>query len=501
MNKIRILQLGDQDWNKIFTLPETVILDHVDVLAAVPAAAYDLCFLDRTPTGEEAKLLSQSIRAYTLFVTDKVELIGETAWLCKSRGAQSIAAAEVQRFLLQETSYYYAGSYGEKLELRDLSVNRGFNGTVRWNGNCGVVLTGEFGNSFRQAAFWRFNSYAARGETHDLWLEYKKEGTVEIALEVIEFADGTAETVLNRWLFDEAQLGQVVRIESRHGNGNLFFSIRARGTGVLQIIALHKRLSRGSHGYFLPGGERYVTADREELFAYFEPGDLRPPLNVYFAGYKTLQGFEGYFRMKSMGCPFLLLSEPRLEGGCLYVGTREYETMLLDVVRKYMTKLGFGPDQVILSGISGGSYGALYYGCDLKPHAVIVGKPVPSLGSVAANEKLLRPDGLPATLDMLRYLSGNLDEASVAGLNVRFWKKFDAADWGKSKFIIAYMIEDDYDPDGYEMLISHLWSSGVQVYGKGIHGRHNDNTPAVVSWVFSQYHKVLEEDFARRIGR
>ena len=40
--------------------------------------------------------------------------------------------------------------------------------------------------------------------------------------------------------------------------------------------------------------------------------------------------------------------------------------------------------------------------------------------------------------------------------------------------------------------------SGVKVYGKGVHGRHNDDTGAIVGWFKSQFDKVLREDFDRR---
>ena len=87
----------------------------------------------------------------------------------------------------------------------------------------------------------------------------------------------------------------------------------------------------------------------------------------------------------------------------------------------------------------------------------------------------------------------------IEALNDRFWSKFEATDWGKSKFIVSYMIEDDYDGTAYNQLISHVKSDGVQVYGKGIHGRHNDATGPIAGWVKSQYDKILREDFSRGV--
>ena len=47
------------------------------------------------------------------------------------------------------------------------------------------------------------------------------------------------------------------------------------------------------------------------------------------------------------------------------------------------------------------------------------------------------------------------------------------------------------------MLISELNSAGVQVYGKGLHGRHNDNTAGIGAWFKGQYERVLRDDFDR----
>ena len=86
----------------------------------------------------------------------------------------------------------------------------------------------------------------------------------------------------------------------------------------------------------------------------------------------------------------------------------------------------------------------------------------------------------------------------MGGLHEKFLKEFQAADWANSKFAVAYMIEYDYDPGAYDTLLSHLQSGGVQAYGKGLHGRHNDNTHGIISWFLGQYNKILREDFGRR---
>lgn len=499
MDEIDVLQLGTEDWKEIYQLPECVRWTYAVEFTEEPDKPYDVVFLDRQPNEQEYEVLNHMIRAYTLFVTENVVLEGEMKTLYECKCGRVLQTPQLQQFLSEELRFYFPGSYGEKFKMTNLRVAEDFSGTVRWNGNHDLIIEGDFGDQMSQVAFWRNNILLFQDQVLDLWLEYRKDPQVEITLEITQFARGSLSTVIDHWVFDEKQMEQIVRIEGKQGVGNLFVSIRAKGTGMLQIIALHDRYSRGSHGCFIPGGVRYVTSKREEIFVYFDPGDRKPPLNVYFSGYKTKEGFEGYYMMRKMGCPFLLFSDARLEGGCFYMGSEEYEMQLDYMIRSYMIELGFTPKQVILSGLSMGSSGALYYGSTIRPHAVIVGKPFVNIGNIAANEKRIRPGGFPTSLDVLQYLGGSQDAKTVSELNRRFWKKFDASDWSRTKFVVAYMLEDDYDTEGYATLLEHLQLDHVQVYGKGIHGRHNDDTSGVVKWFLSQYYRVLAEDFGREV--
>ena len=498
MDKIRVLQLGTEDWNNRYVIPKEAEWIYTRHFKETDGNPYDAVFIGRQPMEDEYEPLRQVTKAYTLFLTENVEFTDRLRELCGCCYGKIIPEEQMQKFLSQELRFYFPASYGEKYNLKNLELAQSFRGTVWWDGNYAVNLEGDFGSEMKQIAFWRNNIPVRKNQMIDLWLEYQKDANVEIELEITQLQSGSLSKVINHWRFDETQLKQVVHIEGNHGDGPIFASISAKGEGKLRIIALHDRYSRGSHGHFLPGGVRYVTSKREEIFAYFDPGDRKPPLNVYFSGYKTMEGFEGYNMMRKMGCPFLLISEARLEGGSFYLGSAEYEKLLADILKKYMEKLNFSSEQVILSGLSMGSTAAVYYGCDIRPHAIILGKPLASIGNVSANEQYLRPGGFPTSLDVLQREGGGMDDDAVRRLNERFWDKFDSCDWGRTKFIIAYMLEDDYDTDAYDMFLTHLQSDGAQIYGKGIHGRHNDNTQEIVRWFVNQYHMVLENDFNKK---
>lgn len=497
MDRIRILQIGQESWEDRFQLPTRVKLIHSDEKIELKKEIYELVVLERNITEEEFKAVDKMSMAYCFFVVDSFALSPLTKKLFDRKMGKIIPEIKIQDFLDNEIKKYFPKPYGEKFRPEALGIAQGFKGTIKWYGQYGVTVEGNYGQEYTQIAFWRGNIPIEEGQGIDFWLEYKKEPGVEIMLVIKQFVSGSLADICDSWEFSEKDLENPVIIEGRNGSGTIFCELKAKGSGRLDIIGLHDRISRWDMGTFMVGGERYVTSDREEIFAYFDPGDMKPPMAVYFSGYKTMEGFEGYYMMKKMRCPFLLIAEQRFQGGGFYMGNTEYEKLMISVIEGYLNRLGFYPDQLILSGISMGTIGSMYYGCDLRPHALILGKPLASLGNIAENERLKRPGGFPTSLDLLRFHGGGMDRQAIENLNDRFWDKVRNSDFGHTKFIVSYMYEDDYDDTAYDKLLSELHSSGVQVYGKGLHGRHNDNSAGIGAWFKSQYERVLREDFER----
>ena len=498
---IRILQLGTEDWNQKYPMPADISVEYAECFEEKVKKPYDMVFVDRELSFEEVELLYPATKAYTLFFVNGLTPNNEMEEYYACRKGRNIDRQDIPVFLQNEAKNYFAMHYGEKYEHYNLAIAQGFLGDVEWNGNYSVTVSGDYGKTFNQIVYWRNNIPIQKGQALEFWLEYKKDPEVEIELSITYFKRGSLSDVKQKWVFTEEDMKDVMVIDNKEDYGPIFVSLLARGKGRLEVIALHDRYSRRGHGTFLPGGERYVTSNREEVFAYFDPGDRKPPLNVFFSGYKTKQGFEGYNMMRKMGSPFLLIAEPRLEGGSFYMGDEEYEQIIPQIIYKYMKELNFSSADVVMAGVSMGTSGALYYGCDILPHAMLLGKPLASIGNVANNERINRPGGFATSLDVLNYVAGGTDKKAMDRLNKKFWDKFDKADWRNSKFVVSYMIEDDYDSDAYNTLISHLHSEGVQVYGKGIHGRHNDDTNAIVRWFASQFKKILAEDFGRRFEK
>lgn len=495
------MQLGTEDFGRTILVSECAEWHYEPDFSELPERDFEVVILDREVTAEEFDYLIRFSRAYSLFLTETLLLKkdGLTHQLYVRKMGRRISYEALKSLLTDELPDYFPGSYGEKYQPQNMSVAQGFQGKVAWRGYECIDLDGEYGDELTQIVFWRNNIPIFEKQALEFWLEYSRDDTVEISLEItlLHYGYGTVPECQNVWTFSERELKDIVYVENTTGKlGYVFPSIKAKGHGHLTVTALHDRHSRRGKGNFIPGGGRVVTSEREEAFYYFDPGNLKPPLNVYFSGYKTQQGFEGYYMMRKMGHPFLLISEARLEGGCFYIGSEEYEDMIEQIIRKCMGSLGFKGSEVILSGLSMGTFGALYYGCRIHPNTILLGKPLASLGDVAGNMRIHAPGG-SSWLDVLHKICGNLDQEAVKQLNDRFWNLFDRTDWSGTRFAAAYMIEDELDENAYVYLQTHIKDAGVRIYGKGLHGRHNDNTPGIVGWFVNQYRAIIWNDFDR----
>ncbi len=493
---VRALQLGSIDYSQQYKMDSNVEWNYEPELD-VNDLEYDIAFICRTLTDQEVDILTRMVRAHCLFILEDVKMNDKLNFLMKSRCGRKIADTDIETFLQTKLRDYYTVPYGEKFDPHSLTPAPDFHGKVYWHGYTEAVFEGNFGDKMKQAVLWRGNIPVEKDQAIDFWLEYETTGSVEIELQIVQFLNGSVSVIQNTWKFNEEDLKQPVTIDNDKESGPVFVWINAKGQGTLKIVSLHDRYSRHDAGAFLPGSRRIVTDNREEIFAYMDPGDLKPPLCVYFSGYKTMEGFEGYRMMRRKGCPFILISEPRLEGGAFYLGSQEYENKIKEVIEGYMTELDFTNNDVVFSGLSMGTFGAVYYGTMIRPAYIIVGKPVLSLGNMTAAERIDRPGVFPTAFDLMWKQYQSLDKEAIEKLNRHFWDKFDQTDWSDRTFCVAYMLEDDYDNGAYQNLLSHIKGSNAKVIGKGLHGRHNDDTSGIVSWFIRQYDRVLRDEYNR----
>ena len=241
------------------------------------AKMYDLVLLARSPYEEELPVLYRLTKAYTLFVTEGTELSKEAEEYFLCRKGRFLAEEEIREFLGKEVCNFFPKPYGEKFGFSAFSVSQTFQGQVKWSGNYKVTMTGDFGTGMQQIAYWRNTIPVFSGQAIDLWLEYRKSPDVQLSMKITQFKAGSLAEIQQIWEFTEEDMKETVTIDNQKQDGPIFVSLQACGQGSLEIIGLHDRYSRRGWGNFLPGGERTVTSEREEVFFYFDPGDRKPP--------------------------------------------------------------------------------------------------------------------------------------------------------------------------------------------------------------------------------
>ncbi len=512
------MQVGSENWADNYFIPERIewtYLTPVEISSFVEREEkkidalrknkqkplkYQLLVLTDSCYSKDIFELAKLFDHYAVIYPKNIEQQDEsTQQFLHQMMAQPMDMTNVEHLLYVLSKTLFSGQYGDKLHIRDLKVSDNFLGKISYEGNNYVQLDGRFGHSteeYEQIANYVYNIHYPSTAMIELWPEFIKDSTCHIEYHMDLIQSGSDASIVKSWKVDEQGLQNQILIDSEF-DGHLHISIFMKGYGKIKIGPCHFRWSRGELGEFVLGGKRYHDADRREFNYYFNPGDFKPPLCVYFSGWRAAEGFEGYFMMKSMGTPFMLICDPRLLGGAFYLGSKDYEAKIVQVIRDALNFLGFDSSQLILSGLSMGTFGALYYGIDLSPHTIIISKPVLSLGTVAKGEHLERAGGFPTSVALLQYLLGSQDDDAVSQLDNRFWDKFTKNNLSNTTIAVAYMKNDDYDAQAFSNLIHYSRGNSPKIIGKGWIGRHNDGSDETISWFVNQYKDIIRKSFRK----
>ena len=522
MKKISVLQIADENWQEQYEIPSNIKWTFVkpeDIVSLLPEdigilnreveaengkkkkkkvdKPFDVVLVDTAEYLEYVTILDQKIQVYRLFYHERCQITTKTLerFLLRKKAVKTNFENPEQMLHIFSRGFF-SKQNGTKLSVNHLVAAPSFEGQVSYEGTNYLRLCGRYGEDYQTIATYQHNVFLSGEMPLDLWPEFRVSEGCSIRYVVKGFPAGNSP--MQEWIYDETSFDRSLTIDV-NDSYYLSISIQAKGQGIVKLGPCHYRDSHLGYGDLLVGGKRISDKNREELIYFFHPGDLKPPLNIYFSGYRPAEGFEGYWMMNNLGSPFLLVGDPRSEGGAFYLGSEELEQKLLQVVHNCLDELGFTKKQLTLSGLSMGTFGALYYSSKLEPHAVIVGKPLVNLGDMAENESTIRPGGFPTSLDLVYRTIGELSSEATAQLNERFWTAFESADFSRTKFIISFMYQDDYDMSAYPDMLDELGQRDyrVSVISKGLTGRHNDDTQGIVEWFFNQYKTLLMNSFER----
>lgn len=460
-----------------------------------------LFLLDETTPWIDQPVVLTALPANQLLCEKSLKISAKCEEILDLKGAHRFDFDDPDSVAETINTCFFGGQDGYRLQPSAFTIAPNFSGDVRQAGQVYHELSGNFGDQWHLAAYPNYAQWVPANIQDAILVEFERlNNNVHIKAVLNQYDTNTNEFLrVDELVDDDLRSGFLVKGGKSGCNVQLLIYIG--GSGSLRIGQFHLRRSRAPFGEFLLNDHRLMDTDgmNTDVSVYFDAGDLKPPLSVYFSGYRSAEGFEGNYMMRNFGTPFLLFADSRLEGGAFYLGSSALQDQIVDVIQRTLKRLHFKPSDLLLSGLSMGTFGALYYGAKLAPNAIVVGKPLVNIGTIADGTQLRRESSEFATsLDMLTMYEGSLKRSKE--LNQRFWEVFKKGDFSHTTFVFAYMLNDDYDPKAFQKIRSFLKENepNARILSKGLPGRHNDDTNGIVIWFVMQYRHLLHQQYGRQ---
>ncbi|CAH1854429.1 accessory Sec system protein Asp2 [Convivina intestini] len=368
----------------------------------------------------------------------------------------------------------------------------------RRSGRFSSAFTGDFGDDWQQIGTLKtFAGDLNPNQDNLIYLDYDATGTAQVSLECVFFHGGRLQQL--QFLRGDGLVNMTpLKAPARYQDYQII--VLAKGKGTVDLHAVHQRRSRHGLGMFIPGGQRQLTEDNQEVLSYFNPGTKKGPMIVLFAGTRLhVEGFEMMGPLDKLGYPYLLFTDARSQGGAFDVGNAAYEALVVKIIRKAQQFLGLTSDQVIMSGYSMGSYPAIYYTPDIKPGALLLAKPILNLGTFTSSAEFPHSGvNHDWTLDVRRQLTGRVDPEDTVALNQKLWHKLDqlsATDWPQVSMFS--MDSDEYDGVSLPQLLDYLKERRVRLNHHGEPGYHEQKIPEMIRFMIDEYERIIAEMIAK----
>ncbi|KAF0498728.1 accessory Sec system protein Asp2 [Pediococcus acidilactici] len=450
---------------------------------------------------EQSSLLKE-LPANNILIDDRLELSKEATQALHLKNAQFISIPNAENLAKQFKEVFYNDQLGFKYTFDNIQFDSLFKGTVKQLGHNYLRIIDNDIEEYQRVANWDGPIGVGGNTLWEIHTEFKRNNpTTNVRLRVSLISPADAQIYYSKEV-DNDQLKNDIPLEVNDDGAFILVELLVKGKDVdLTMGAITLNEGRDGRGTLLIGEDMEIDDEAmgEPLYHYFDPGDFKPPLMVYFSGFRFNPGVEGMYMMRSLKGPSLLIEDFRILGGAFYVGGKKLESQIINLIQSTLKKLGFKPNELILSGLSMGTFASLYYSSFLNPDWVIVGKPLTSLGEIAANERINRPGGFPTSLDVVLRLTGGIADENIKQADDIFWNSFTKHDHSKTNFVIVYMKDDDYDGEAFEKLDRFLrkHSPTSRIIHKGFTGRHNDQTGALGAWFKNQYQNILTTNYGR----
>ncbi|MDF7626934.1 accessory Sec system protein Asp2 [Lactobacillaceae bacterium L1_55_11] len=505
MSDISILQVGSSDWTDQVQLPgltwQYVDNFHLPELLAQQRDPYQLeqNYVLLTDLTLDSVLLAHQIEEWppyrVIYLADWQDIDPEMQDALSVRRAFHFEVDQPQMVAQRILRDLYMGQVGFPTRFSESQFMP--HDDYRWHlsrhGRFSTKFHGDFGDTWRQLGTLKtFPGDFGPGQTNLISLDYDVSGSAEVALELVFFSNGRLQQL--QYITGNG-LTDMTSIVAPDQYQDYQIIVLGRGEGEIDLHAVHQRRSRHGLGLFLPGGQRQLTSDGQEVLSYFNPGTRPGPLVVLFAGTRLhIEGFEMMGPLDKTGLPYLLFTDSRTQGGVFDIGSPEYEELVVKTIQRTMASLGLTGDQVIMAGYSMGSYPALYYAPVIKPAAVVAAKPILNLGTFTEDPEFPH-NGVNQdwTLDVRRFLTGRMDKADTPALNKKLWDRLADMDWSNTQLALFTMEQDEYDGASLPQLLDYAKEKGVRVDHQSQPGYHVEKINEMVEFMVGRIENIANQ--------
>lgn len=499
---MNVLQFGGTNWASQYQVPDGIKWEFnaYPVKNKKKRHRYDAVIFTGEPTlsGEEWFQLQWLVDPYKVFYLPELQAnANKQLRLFLHQQKAAVIKQSPQSLIDDLIPKYFTGQSGLRIPPSKLLLNNQVFPAYRFTDGQHLELSVASPDCWQNLGTYKQSLYIDPQHLIKFWLEYQGAG-IELRLRIFIQPNG-GDGDVHDCHYVKVGGNQELELPLPESPDVRFASIslEVRGQGRLRLGVLHSRWSRAGHGVFLTGGQRIVNpVTHEDIAFYFNPGDLRPPLNVYFSGARGLEGFEAYPLFRNTHAPALLFTDMRLEVGQFYTGPA-MEKQIKAVIQEKLAELGLTNHELVMNGISMGTYPAMKLGMQLAAYAINVAKPIANLGYVAQRGRLQRPGEFTTIFDVDAQIARGLNEQSLRQLDEEFWELASQADLTDTRLFISYMIDDDYDNHAIAGLQKNTAVRAAKQFTyKGFGGRHNDD-PASVQWFARRVAYLNHKEFKR----
>lgn len=501
-NKIRVLCIIDSKTRENFPRENNVIWKFfsIDNLANASRAIHLLKYFDFIYLSESIKLPQSyqysEFKKIKGFIKPYKVLIGENVELFKNNNDTQLKASfkkllpihlncRSDKECIEHIICFFSKKYyGGKITVNEFKVNENRRMNCTYHGNAYIHANFLEKMTEQQLGFFKYSLFFEKGKIIEFYPKFLKDETINLSYNITVIDKNNGKVLTNIMKTAETFVNGITL--SFRTDAYVSISVMFKGTGSLRLGNIYYRTARSKYGCFMIGAKCLKNSSGGEIYTYFNPGNWEPPLNIYFSGYRKAGGFEGKRMMDNLKNPYLLVADQRLEGGAFYMDKYGLENSVREEIKNAKNILDFKDEQLIFSGLSMGSYGALYYAADFSPKAIILGKPLVSLEGIRKNLLETRPDEFHTIADLADYL----DFPSLIEIDNQFSNKVNSSDWRNTQLYYSFMENDDYDSIAHNYLYDTFIKKVYNLGYKGFIGRHNDQSSAVTTWFLDRFSMV-----------